>query len=510
MENPLKQELEQHRKNSEDLLNQESEGKIILNPKIREKVIRRAQGLLPESEAERFSEILAGREWTNLTFDKKKISWIDEAYGLSTALLFGLLLIGEIKEREGLINYAKEFDDLFLKIISADPVLTKEKIDRLEDKISFLTTLHRELAQYKKFFNNRFLLQDLLDYDSPIPNSPQADQNRQEIGFVVIDALILARLKFKLKLISRPKENWEEIGHPYLLLLLDEKPVYWSTSENIPLSFIPLEKGTEEDIFDLFAYTYYEIGKDNLVKNNLIGAHNAFLQALNLKPEIPEFYSGLGKTFFKMGHLKEAIEMFQTCFARLKKEGREQADVHYALGTVYFQKEEYQKAIDAFNRALALRANYPEVYNSLGMTYSKLSLSRKEEFFSKAVDCFKAAVQLNPEYWAAYFNLGNLYYEQGQKREALEVYKSCIRIKPDLAKAYYNLGILYYEMSETSPKGGKDLKKARRYYEKAVKLEPNHAGAWHNLGIVYRELGLKEKAVRCLEKAIQLNPNLLK
>jgi len=43
-----------------------------------------------------------------------------------------------------------------------------------------------------------------------------------------------------------------------------------------------------------------------------------------------------------------------------------------------------------------------------------------------------------------------------------------------------------------------------------VKANPKHAGAWHNMGIVYRDMGQPELAVEAIEKAVTLNPILLK
>jgi tetratricopeptide (TPR) repeat protein len=43
-----------------------------------------------------------------------------------------------------------------------------------------------------------------------------------------------------------------------------------------------------------------------------------------------------------------------------------------------------------------------------------------------------------------------------------------------------------------------------------VAINPKHFGAWHNLGIAYRDKGQTEKAVAALEKAVTINPNLMR
>lgn len=58
--------------------------------------------------------------------------------------------------------------------------------------------------------------------------------------------------------------------------------------------------------------------------------------------------------------------------------------------------------------------------------------------------------------------------------------------------------------------GRREMQQALAAYNSAVKANPKHAGAWHNMGIVYRDLGQPEKAVEMIEKAVQLNPILLR
>jgi tetratricopeptide (TPR) repeat protein len=55
----------------------------------------------------------------------------------------------------------------------------------------------------------------------------------------------------------------------------------------------------------------------------------------------------------------------------------------------------------------------------------------------------------------------------------------------------------------------KDEEGAEVQYKKAVELDPKNPAAWNQLGLLYGEghLGEVKKAIECLEKAIDLNPN---
>mmetsp|Transcript_6227 Transcript_6227/g.10149 ORF Transcript_6227/g.10149 Transcript_6227/m.10149 type:complete len:96 (+) Transcript_6227:337-624(+) len=65
----------------------------------------------------------------------------------------------------------------------------------------------------------------------------------------------------------------------------------------------------------------------------------------------------------------------------------------------------------------------------------------------------------------AYYNLGNTLHDLGKYREAIDEFEAAIRIEPELIHAHFNLGIAY--------QGMKDLRNALRCYERASELDPS-------------------------------------
>jgi len=55
--------------------------------------------------------------------------------------------------------------------------------------------------------------------------------------------------------------------------------------------------------------------------------------------------------------------------------------------------------------------------------------------------------------------------------------------------------------------GGRE-KEAIRCYDKALELDPRHPLAWHNKGISLNSLGRYEEAIHCFDKALELDPTL--
>lgn len=73
------------------------------------------------------------------------------------------------------------------------------------------------------------------------------------------------------------------------------------------------------------------------------------------------------------------------------------------LGNTYFDTHQYQKAVDAYGKALALDPKNPDVLTDQGVMYREL------QAFDKAAAAFEKAQKLDPNHLQSLYNLGVVY-----------------------------------------------------------------------------------------------------
>ena len=163
------------------------------------------------------------------------------------------------------------------------------------------------------------------------------------------------------------------------------------------------------------------------------------------------------------------------------------------IGVAYYNLGNYNKAVEYYNKSLELNPDYDIAWNNLGLAYRRLGN------YNKAVECYNKAVRLNPKYDTAWNNLGFAYDSAGNYNKAIESYNKAIEINPKYGTAWNNLGFVYYSSG--------DYNKAVECYNKAVESNFTNAPVWNNLGWAYRKLGNYKKALEYYNKAVELNPN---
>ena len=168
--------------------------------------------------------------------------------------------------------------------------------------------------------------------------------------------------------------------------------------------------------------------------------------------------------------------------------------LHVALGLAYWERNDYPRALMAFQRAVKVAPRSAEAHNWLGV-----ALSEKSDL-PGAIAELRKAVALDPKYGRAYTNLGSVLAKSGDFTEAVAVFQKALTLEPNSLAAHLNLGMALRD------KG--DLDAALEHLRPVAAADPTNASIQYELGQTLRQRGDLTDAVGAFEKALEIEPEL--
>ena len=188
------------------------------------------------------------------------------------------------------------------------------------------------------------------------------------------------------------------------------------------------------------------------------------------------------------------------------------------LGMIAADRDEYEKAIEYYNRALIYDKNNSEILRNLALAYRHLNQ------LDKAEKNIEQSLKVNEHDINSKILRANILFEQGKYKDAISRYDDILRESPDNASVMYNMAcayiktgdefaaIEYFKRAGTADKIGEvtykaysrlgviftdrgDFEQAQKYLKMCVSLRPNDAVAKYNLGIAYLREGKKDAAL---------------
>jgi serine/threonine protein kinase/predicted TPR repeat methyltransferase len=157
------------------------------------------------------------------------------------------------------------------------------------------------------------------------------------------------------------------------------------------------------------------------------------------------------------------------------------------------QAGEYQKALELYDQAIALKPNVAQAY--WGRCYSLNKLNKPTDAIVSCND----ALDLKPNYAEALVSKGNAQELQKLPIEAIQLYERATQIKPDFAEAWVSLGRILQSVGRSE--------EAISALDKAIALKRNSAEAWSIKGAALMNLGRFEPAIASFDKALQIQPD---
>lgn len=205
------------------------------------------------------------------------------------------------------------------------------------------------------------------------------------------------------------------------------------------------DKAIESDPQFALAYLYrstsgggYEVFRENLTKavelSNNVSEGERHLILYN---QANADNDGVKQT----AELESLLKLFPE-----DKRVQQQAGIYY-----YYTIQNYDKALDHYNKSLELDPNYAPAYNNLG--YLQYSMGN----YTEAEQAFKNYISLMPDEANPYDSYAEFLLKQGRYDESIDQYQKAIDVDPEFVIALYGIGNNYdFKM---------DYENARNYFQ---------------------------------------------
>ena len=259
-------------------------------------------------------------------------------------------------------------------------------------------------------------------------------------------------------------------------------------------------------------------GADEIPQNQVSSGADDILFSQKLPEMTADEFEMLGDALLKKGNLHIAFLQYD----RSLKLNPNNVRVEYKKGLALLMGKKTDDAIEQFNLVLEKDSDYAMAYEGLGRAFFQ------KKNFKKAEKHFRKALERDPKLWRSHNFLGNIYDSQKNYENAVREYSAALRIEPKLGLLYNNLGVSYflagkydtavkafnqalaaqYTKSKVYNNLGLALAHLERYAQalEAFKMGGGEARAYNNLGCIFLSMGKDKEAVRCFEKAIEIDP----
>lgn len=252
------------------------------------------------------------------------------------------------------------------------------------------------------------------------------------------------------------------------------------------------------------AYDYCLRGRQffyQLRRQSLEYARQMFARAIVIDPEYARAYAGVADccSFLYMWYDASEANLLEAVSAsrRAVELDPQAAEAHASLGLAEFLGRNYEEARNEFETALALDNEQFEAY----YFYGRCCFCQGE--YEKAAQLFARASEVNPGDYQAPSSralclraLGRLEDAEEASREALEKVEQHLQLHPDDVRAV--------SLGSCSLHALGDRVRAFEWTNRALGMDPEQVPVLYNAACTYAMLDQPEKAIDCLEKAVQL------
>ena len=191
-------------------------------------------------------------------------------------------------------------------------------------------------------------------------------------------------------------------------------------------------------------------------------------------------FSNRGLAYYNKKDYERAVQDYNHAIGL----GLRDADLFYRRGLVYFENNDYNRAIQDFDEALKLNADYAAALQKRGWTYE----SKKD--YDQAIRDYDRAISLQPNDGLAFIRRANALQEKRLYERALADYEAATQLDPKFASER-SKGFLFFYLGR--------MTQSAEMFEKYMKSNPNDTWVILFRYLVEAKIGNALAAARELE-----------
>jgi len=166
---------------------------------------------------------------------------------------------------------------------------------------------------------------------------------------------------------------------------------------------------------------------------------------------------------------------------------------HYQQGLIYDRKGDYSRAMESYQKSLAIWPNYFPSRRNLAYDFYR------QGDYASAIQHFTWALGARPGDAETFNNLGLAYRAAGDTTSALGVFRLALENNPRLIESALNTGDTY--------RASKKFTQAEKAYIRAISIDSTYGPALNNLGLLYIENDMRDRAEEVLLRGTRDAPH---
>lgn len=196
----------------------------------------------------------------------------------------------------------------------------------------------------------------------------------------------------------------------------------------------------------------------------------------------------VGSSYFEKGEYQKLVDAMERAKKAIPKDSR----VHFLLGLAYSRMERNEEAVAALRRSLELKPDDMNALSTLALTLDGLHR------YTESDSLYERALQLDPASHLILNNYGYSLAERGlQLERALKMSLQAVGDEPGNSSYLDTAGWVYFRLGKYD--------EARDYIAKAIAAGGASATVFEHMGDILFKLGKKQEADQYWKQALDMN-----